>query len=171
MTSARKSVLKPLLLASLIAACGFAAIAQTTPAAPGAGQPSAQRGMMHRDQVMDPAKMQDRMAKREAALKEKLKITAAQEGAWTTFTGAMKPSADMFKRRTEMRAEMDKLSTPERIDKMKAMRAQRDAEMDKRAEAVKTFYAVLSPEQKKVFDAQRMQRGHGRDHGHDHGRG
>ncbi len=171
MKSAFNTALKPLLLASLIAACGFSALAQTTPAAtpaPGASQPGAQRGMMHRDQ-MDPAKMQERMAKRQAELKDKLKITAAQEGAWTSFTTAMKPPADMGKRRADMRAEMEKLSTPERIDKMKALRSQRDAEMDKRADAVKTFYAVLSPDQKKVFDAQRMQRGGERHHGH-HGR-
>ena len=171
MKSAVRSVLKPLLLASLMAASGFAALAQTTPPA-GADQPAAHHGMMH-NEARDPAKMQAMMAKHHTALKEKLKLTAAQEGAWTSFTTAMKPPADMGKRRMDMRAEMDKLTTPERIDKMRAMRATRDAEMDKRADAVKTFYAVLTPEQKKVFDSQRM----GRERGHDgkpgamHGRG
>ncbi|MDO8320715.1 Spy/CpxP family protein refolding chaperone, partial [Rhodoferax sp.] len=46
-------------------------------------------------------------------------------------------------------------------DKMKELRAQHMGEMtaamDKRAEATKTFYAVLTPEQQKVFDAQSMQ--------------
>ena len=53
--------------------------------------------------------------------------------------------------------EMAKLTTPERIDKAKALRNQHMAEMnaasDKRGEATKTFYAVLTPEQQKVFDA------------------
>jgi Spy/CpxP family protein refolding chaperone len=44
---------------------------------------------------------------------------------------------------------------------MKALHAERMAEMtaamDKRAEATKTFYAALTPEQQKVFDAQAMQ--------------
>jgi len=50
-------------------------------------------------------------------------------------------------------AEMAKLSTPERIDKMKSLRAEHQAEADKRAEATKAFYAVLTADQKKVFDS------------------
>ena len=167
-TSSVRSALKPLLLAGLMAGAAFSALAQTPPAGPvgGPGGPGGeQRGMM-RHGPMDPAKMQAMVAQRQAALKEKLKITGAQEGAWTAFTSTMQPPADMHKRRMEMRAEMDKLTTPERIDKMRALRSQRDAEMDKRANATKTFYATLSPEQQKVFDAQRMRGadGHGRGH-------
>ena len=164
--SSVSTALKPLLLAGLMAGAAFSALAQTPPASPMGGPGGEQRGML-RHGPMDPAKMQAMMAKRQAALKETLKITAAQEGAWTAFTSTMQPSADMQKRRMEMRAEMDKLTTPERIDKMRALRNQRDAEMDKRASATKTFYAALSPEQQKVFDAQRMggRHGHGRRHG------
>ena len=164
--SSVSTALKPLLLAGLMAGAAFSALAQTPPASPMGGPGGEQRGMM-RHGPMDPAKMQAMTAKRQAALKETLKITAAQEGAWTTFTSTMQPSAEMHKRRIEMRAEMDKLTTPERIDKMRALRNQRDAEMDKRASATKTFYAALSPEQQKVFDAQRMggRHGHGRRHG------
>jgi hypothetical protein len=54
------------------------------------------------------------------------------------------------------RAEMDKLTTPERIDKMRAMHkehmAKMETAMDQRAEATKTLYAALSAEQKKIFD-------------------
>jgi Spy/CpxP family protein refolding chaperone len=68
-----------------------------------------------------------------------------------------------------MMADMAKLTTPERIDKMKALGAQHMAEMtaamDKRAEATKAFYAVLTPEQQKVFDAHGMP-GQGKDHSH-----
>jgi len=50
-----------------------------------------------------------------------------------------------------------KLTTPERLDKMQAMMAEhtakRQAEFQKRADAIKAFYAVLSPEQKRAFDA------------------
>lgn len=172
MTSAFKSslctALKPLLLASLMAGAAFSALAQTPPAGPTAGHmggPGEHRGMM-RHGPMDPAKMQAMVAQRQAALKEKLKITASQEGAWTSFTSTMQPPTDMHKRRMEMRAEMDKLTTPERIDRMRALRSQRDAEMDRRADATKTFYAALSPEQQKVFDAQRMHGGHGPGQGH-----
>ena len=164
--SSVSTALKPLLLLGLMAGAAFSALAQTPPASPMGGPGGEQRGMM-RHGPMDPAKMQAMTAKRQAALKETLKITAAQEDAWTTFTSTMQPSAEMHKRRMEMRVEMDKLTTPERIDKMHALRAQRDAEMDKRATATKTFYAALSLEQQKVFDAQRMggRHGHGRRHG------
>ncbi len=170
MTYAFKTHLKPLLLASLLAGSSLLAMAQNAPPTTGPqdGPPKAQRGMM-RHEAMDPAKMQEHMAKRQAALKARLKIEASQESAWTHFTSAMKPPADMAKRRGEMRAEMQKLSTPERIDKMKSLRAERDSFMDKRADAVKTFYAALNPEQKKIFDAQPMMPGRDQRRGHMHG--
>jgi Spy/CpxP family protein refolding chaperone len=111
---------------------------------------------------MDPAKMEQMMAKRTADLKAKLKITPAQEGTWTAFTASMKPSASMSGSRPD-RAEMDKLTTPERIDKMQALHTQRMAdmntEMGKRNDATKTFYATLTAEQKKVFDAEHAKMG------------
>lgn len=168
MTSVFKSsvstTLKPLLLASLLAGTALSALAQTPPAGPMVSPGGEHRNMM-RHGPMDPAKMQARIAQRQAALKEKLKITTAQESAWTVFTSTMQPPADLHKRRMEMRADMDKLTTPERIDKMRALRTQRDAEIDRRANATKTFYSALSPEQQKVFDAQRMRGGPSRRHG------
>jgi periplasmic protein CpxP/Spy len=168
--STLRARLKPVLLASLLAVGASAAFAQAAPpAAPGAtqAQPQAHRGMRH-DQ-RDPAKMQQHMAKREADLKAKLKIEPSQEAAWTSFTTAMKPPADWAARRDTMRAEMQKLTTPERIDRMKAMRAQRDAEMDKRAQATKDFYAVLTPDQKKTFDSRAMMGRGGEHRGSRHG--
>jgi periplasmic protein CpxP/Spy len=152
-----------LLIAALLATIGFAASAQPAPApGPGAmpGQPMMERGHHGR---MDPARMQERFAKRQAALKQKLQITPAQEGAWSTWTTAMKPPANF--QRPE-RGEIEKLTTPERIDRMRAMRTSHIAEMDKRGEATKAFYAALSPEQKKVFDSETARHGHrgGREH-------
>jgi Spy/CpxP family protein refolding chaperone len=75
----------------------------------------------------------------------------------------MKPAAGKApKSRDEMRKmheEMQKLTTPERIDRMKAMRAEHQAQMDKRTDAVKTFYAALNPEQRASFDALHRQGG------------
>ena len=156
---------KHLLLTTLMATCGFAAFAQNaTPTAPTAGAQTQMQDKMHRgDHSSMRERMfgnhQERMAKRQAELKAKLKITPAQEGAWTTFTAAMQPPAGMMGMRHDpkVKAEMEKLTTPERIDKMQAMRAERmktmGAEMDKRGAATKAFYAVLSSEQKAVFDA------------------
>lgn len=155
-----KSTLKPLLLAGLLAGLGLAASAQGMGSG-GAMQHDGmmmQRGGNHQMGAMDPARMQAMMDRHHAKLKAKLKITADQEGAWTSFTNAMKPAPDAMKRHQELRAEMDKLTTPERIDKMRALRAERDAAMDKRADATKAFYAVLTPYQKGVFDAQAAHR-------------
>jgi hypothetical protein len=116
---------------------------------------------------MDPAKMQAMMDKRHAALKAQLKLTPAQEPAWAAFMEAHKPPAGKMAK-PDM-PDISKLTTPERIDKMKEMRAQRmgemAAEMDKRGAATKTFYAALTPEQQKLFDAHEM-KGHGMK-GHD----
>lgn len=154
-----KSIHKHLMATGLLAALGFSAMAQTPPPA-GAPAPGHERMARH-----DPAKMQEHIAKRQADLKAKLQITAAQEGAWSSFTSAIQPPADRPARPD--RAEIAKLTTPERIDRMQAAKARRDAEMAKRADATKTFYAALSPAQQKVFDAEtlhmgpRMHRHHG----------
>ena len=109
---------------------------------------------------MDPAKMQVMMDKRHAALKAKLKLAPTQEAAWTDFLASHKAPAGMKSQLAAM-PDMAALTTPERLDKMKELRAQHMAEMnttmDKRAESTKAFYAVLTPEQQKVFDAQAMQ--------------
>jgi protein CpxP len=53
--------------------------------------------------------------------------------------------------------EFAKLTTPERLDKISAMMsehiAKRQAEFQKHSAAIKAFYAVLSPEQQRAFDA------------------
>ena len=165
-----RASLNRLVLAGLLASAGAAAMAQvpvTPPAAPvAAGQPSGPGEGMYRH---DPAKMQAWMARRQADMKAKLKITPAQEGAWTTFTAAMQPPAHHARPSPEQRAEFEKLSTPQRIDKMRDMRMQRSAEittaMDKRGEATKVFYAALNPDQQKVFDSEHARRGHHGGHG------
>lgn len=163
-----KSVFKPVLLAALLASAGMAAHAQ----APAGGMMAAGGPMMHEGGMrhermgrMDPAKMQAWIDKRLADLKAQLKLTPAQEGAWTTYAAAMKPPTDLMKTRQAQHEEIAKLPTPERIDKMKALRTQhmseRNAAMDQRGEAIKAFYATLTPEQKTTFDAQTL-RHHGR---------
>jgi Spy/CpxP family protein refolding chaperone len=109
-------------------------------------------------------RMKQRMAQRQADLKAKLKLTPEQEGAWTQFTTAMQPPAQGPKRPDP--AEMAKLTTPQRMEKMQAMKAERDAEMTKRMDAVKAFYTTLTPEQQKVFDAEHARMGHGGHSGH-----
>lgn len=115
-------------------------------------------------------------------LKSKLKLSAEQETAWVAFANAMSPPrvAAQADRRAQ-RAELAALSTPERIDRMKALRQQRQEEMnaqaDRRGQASKDFYTQLSPEQRKIFDqetgrhmVQRSEQGpHWRSGRHGHG--
>lgn len=149
-------------LSALLMGAGFSVLAQNAPPPPPPGDhpPMHAMGPMGHGR-MDPAKMEAMHAKHLAELKTRLKITPTQEGAWTTFSAAMKPPA----RPTDHpdRAALDKLSTPERIDKMRELRAKhqadRQAAMDQRDQAVKTFYAQLTDEQKKVMDAEHARMG------------
>ena len=160
-TPNRTASLKNLLLAGLLATLGAGAMAQGAPATPLAGPAAAARPAGPPGDHMghhDPAKMQAWIAKRQAEMKAALKITPAQEGAWTAYTASMQPPPYGARPTAEQRAELDKLGTPQRIDKMRELRAQRMADMaakmDKRGEATKTFYAALTPDQQKGFDAE-----------------
>jgi protein CpxP len=155
------SRLKPTLLAGLLALSGFAVLAQMPPSGGHGGMMAGpadgmHEGMRHRD----PARMQARMDKFAAELKARLKLTPAQEGAWTTLLAAHKMPADVMAKRPDPDA-LEKLSTPERLERMKALRSQHMAAMDQRDEATKVFYAALTAEQQKVFDASTMPH-HGR---------
>lgn len=189
------SIFKPLksvntlVLAGLMAAGSMAAVAQTAapaaPATPATASAPAKPGPHaghHGKHRYDPAKVQARIAKHQAELKAKLAISPAQEPAWSAYTAALQPQARSAAARPDraaMRAEFAKLTTPERIDKMNALRTQRMADMNaamtKRGDATKTFYAALNADQQKVFDEQRMNRGgkgrggHQGHHGHQRG--
>lgn len=151
---------KQLIAASVLASLGLAAAAQTLPAPPATGPGrSGQERMMERH---DPARIQqfkqERRAQQRERLKETLQITPAQEGAWTAWTAALQPPAN-WKRPD--RAEFERLTTPERIDRMRALRTERMARMDQRAEATKVFYGALNPIQQRVFDLETARRGKG----------
>jgi Spy/CpxP family protein refolding chaperone len=143
-----------------------------------AQMPSAGEATMHahaqgKHGRMDSAKMQERMAERQAELKAKLQITATQETAWNAYLAAMKPPADHKRmnrdERKKMHEEMKAMTTPQRLDRMAEMKAKRDAHMQQRAQATRTLYDALTPEQQKVFDASTMMGGR-HDKGGDHGK-
>ena len=102
----------------------------------------------------DPAKVQAMYDKHMSRLKITLQLTPNQESDWTAFNSAMTPPAA---RPTHPSSdELEKLTTPERIDRLNALRAQRTSLLDKRAEATKRFYATLTPSQRKVFDLETL---------------
>lgn len=109
-------------------------------------------------------RMAERMAKRQGDLKEKLKLNASQTQAWDRYVADMKPAA---RQKGVGRAEMEKLSAPERMEKMLAMSKEREARLAERLASLKEFYAVLTPEQKKIFDTETLHGG-GRHHKRHH---
>ncbi len=156
----------------LATAAAVLAVTGTTWAAPGTTQADSQAQHMaqrsdhgsHGDKHMSPERqerMAKKMAERQNKLKQSLQITAAQETAWNTFVASMAPPKTGMNRPS--RDEMQKLTTPQRLEHMQAMKAQRDQHMAARVEATKRFYSALTPEQQKRFDAESHRfMGHGK---------
>ena len=122
---------------------------------------NAERRAKHMEQRR--AKMQDRMAQHQAQLKQKLELSAEQEPAWNAFVARMKMEKTgerPARAGHQNRADMQKMTTPERIERMRALRAERHAEADKRADAALAFYAALNPAQQMTFDAHTMRYQH-----------
>lgn len=113
--------------------------------------------------------MHSRMEKHRAQLHDKLKLSPTQEPAWKSFIEAVMPSmADMHhgaKPGQDSKTEAA-LTTPAQMEKMLAQAKARVERMQTKLEALKTFYALLSPEQQKTFDeshhAMRKQMQHAR---------
>lgn len=164
MKSLKSPFSMPLLLAALLAGGGIlAATAYALPVGSPDGKPRCEAGAGQNAQSREAFH-----AQRLAALKEKLQLAPEQEAAWSTFAASLQPMGQPGMDRQAMHAELDKLNTAERMERMQALAASRHAHMTARAEAIKTFYTQLTPEQQKVFDAETAsQRAH---RGHHHGR-
>lgn len=159
MISSRKSLLCAGLLAATLASTGAFAQAPAAPASPPAqAQSGANPSHARPDRAQRFEQMQQRRAQHLAALKEKLKLTPAQEGAWSTFSAAQQPPARPAGQPRMDREEFAKLTTPQRLDLMQSRQAERTAMFAKRADATRSFYAGLTPEQQKTFDAEAMRR-------------
>lgn len=158
------------LAAALCAALAWPALAQT----PAASIPAAAEcGMRYDAQAarMPAAEMPARWRDAVAQFKQKLHLTPAQEAAWTQYQEAMHAPQHARLGMPEDSKTLQSLTTPERIDRMRALREQRAAAMDKHGEATKAFYAQLDSAQQKTFDSQmqhmmgRMHDQHQRRHG------
>jgi len=94
-------------------------------------------------------------ADREAKLHDALKLTAAQEPAWKALTD------NFHQQMTAMQADrksmptpaaMEKMSAPERMENHLAMMQKHLAMMQTQLTALKSFYAVLTPEQQATMN-------------------
>ena len=117
----------------------------------------------------DPEKMAKFFEKRLGDLHGKLKLTDQQEPAWKNFTDKIKPAPKAD--RPDFAA-LSKLPTPERLDRLQALSKEHQEHQAAHIAAVKEFYAQLTPEQQKTFDANFMQghRGHEGAKEHRHGK-
>ncbi|PMQ18338.1 Spy/CpxP family protein refolding chaperone [Janthinobacterium sp. AD80] len=179
MNASMKTLRKNVIIAMSVLSMGAASLtvhaqeaAASAPAASTQAKPmhEGHRGGPRGERGGNPA---ERMAKYQARLHDKLKLTAAQEPAWATFTAANAPKKPMGDWKAKREA-MAKLSAPERMEQWIAMSKERIASQESRLAALKTFYAVLTPEQKKVLDdsvpggKDGGRRGHHRGHGAHH---
>ncbi len=155
--------LRALMLGSLMLPLTFAtaSLAQDHPASPSGEPGGPQQG--HRHAWADPAARAAMMAKhleREAArLRDALQLRPDQENALHAFLDSMKPPADAMARMHGRHGDGDHrdgdeehLTTPQRLDRMLAKMDQHRARLVAHADAVKRFYAQLSPSQQKAFD-------------------
>jgi hypothetical protein len=85
-------------------------------------------------------------------LHDALRLGPAQEAAWKAYAAAITPDPQLEARRRGAAAMMKSLPTPRRIDLVDAEMQEEMAAMRRQGQAVKAFYAQLSPEQQKTFD-------------------
>lgn len=145
----------------------------TAPAAAAAAEPSARHAHRHAHAKAHKAHKAhgERMAQKVEKLKAQLQLTEAQQAGWTHYREALQPAP---RAQRPDRESFAKLTTPERLDRMRQLRTEHSAQADRRAEATKAFYATLTPEQQKTFDAQTLRQGkhrggHRAPHGKHHG--
>ena len=141
-TTFRRTLASAAAATALLASFALPSYAQTAaPAAPAAATTPKPERPMHK-----PGERREHMQQRIAKLKADLKLTPAQETAWNTYAATFKPGERPQRMERE---DFAKLTTPQRIDKMREMRAQRAADADRRGEATKAFYAQLDANQQR----------------------
>lgn len=136
------------LILALAPALALAAAAHAQPAGPPQGahdRPMAE--MKARHEAMQKQHLDD--------LRTILRIRPDQEAALAAFVDAHKPQMRESKGPGEGRA----LTTPQRLEEMAKRDGEMSAQRARMRDALAKFYAALSPEQQKVFDA--LQRMHG----------
>ena len=99
--------------------------------------------------------MKQRMEKHATELHGKLHLNASQEAAWKTYIARMKPATSSTSPNHD---EFEKMTAPERMEFMLSRMKEHEQKMADHVAATTEFYAVLTPEQKKIFDQNFMPR-------------
>lgn len=138
-------------------ALSSAAFAQTPGPMPGMHHPpSAEMKAMH--EAMMKQHLED--------LKTVLRLRPDQEAALQAFVAAHHPPDMDNMGEGHGPPDAAAMTTPERLDRMAKHEAEMAARHDKMRKALSTFYAALSPDQQKVFDALMRLQGPGPMGGH-----
>jgi len=82
-----------------------------------------------------------------------LHLTPTQEPAWRAYQAAISPDPAARTRQQATQMLLPTLTTPRRIDLLNAEMDADLAAMRRQGEAVKAFYATLTPMQQQAFDA------------------
>jgi hypothetical protein len=89
-----------------------------------------------------------------SSLHDALHLTDAQENGWRAYTAAIRPDAGAQARHREAGRLMVTLATPRRVDLINAEMEEDAMAVRRQGEAVKAFYASLTPDQQRTFDRQ-----------------
>jgi hypothetical protein len=92
-----------------------------------------------------------------SGLHDALHLTAAQEDGWRAYRAAITPDPSAEARHRAAAMMMTTLTTPRRIDLINAEMDEDAATLHRQGEAVKAFYATLTPDQQRTFDRQTLQ--------------
>ena len=98
-----------------------------------------------------PADFAQHHAQRSEHLKTILQLQPNQQAAWDKYVQATTP--DQRTKPAAERADLRKLTTPERLDQVQKLRKERTAKAEQREQATRSFYASLTSSQQKAFDA------------------
>jgi hypothetical protein len=85
-----------------------------------------------------------------------LRLRPDQEQAWQSFQQASAPSAQQDAQRQGAFERMGQMRAPQRMDLSIQMMRSDLQEMERRSDALKAFYATLSPDQQATFDRETM---------------
>ncbi len=163
-------------LAAVLATSSLMATAQTAaPPSPASStaSPAVQASPAERQarQAEHHARMAERHQQRLEQLKTRLQLTPEQEPAWRAYVARMAPPDHRAEVSRGERPDFARLTTPQRIERMKAWQDQRQAAHAQRMEATLSFYQALNPQQQQVFDQATvpgfMRAGMKHRHGHD----
>jgi Spy/CpxP family protein refolding chaperone len=99
------------------------------------------------------ARMAERHQQHLEQLKARLQLTPEQEPAWRAYVARSQPGpAHSRPAAGADRPDLSTLTTPQRIERMKAWQAERQQAQQQRMDATLSFYAALRPEQRQTFD-------------------